>query len=155
MNELSLANGEIDRLLAERLTDKEHIANLVLLLDRLGEINFFLSMLEGFIARSPEILENVNRTLVELREHAPEGKEKFNVALMFEVAQKLNEILSSPEIRTVASAAYEAFKTYNPEKQAVGMVGAIRCMSDKDVQKSIGLIFHILREIGKSLNHSK
>jgi len=112
-------------------------------------------MLEGFISRSPEILENINRTLVELREHAPEDKEKFNIALMFEVAQKLNEILSSPEIRTVASAAYEAFKTYNPEKQAVGMVGAIRCMSDKDVQKSIGLIFHILREIGKSLNHSK
>jgi uncharacterized protein YjgD (DUF1641 family) len=55
----------------------------------------------------------------------------------------------------MASAAYSALKSYDPEKQAVGMVGVIRCMSDKDVQKSIGLIFHILREIGKTLNHSK
>ncbi len=156
MNELSLANGEIDKLLAEKLTDKEHLANLIALLDKIGEINFFLSMLESFIYRSPVILENINRTLIELREHT-KGQETpvFDISLMIEVAKKLNEILNSEDIQLMASAAYSALKTYDPEKQAVGMVGIVRCLSDKDIQKSIGLIFHILREIGKTLNYSK
>ncbi len=154
MNELSLENKEIDLLLSRKLSDKETILNVLFLLDRLGGINFLLSMFEEFIHRSPEILENMNETIIEFREKTTNQKQNRDIKQLIELAGKIQEILLSKEVQEMINAVYSAVKTYNPEKQSVGMVGAIRCMSDKDIQKSIGLIFHILREVGKNLNHS-
>jgi uncharacterized protein YjgD (DUF1641 family) len=180
-----VASDGFQRLMASGLLDKlsqpDTIANLKLLLEKMELVVFFVSMVDGFLARSEVIADSVAETIGELRgadvatgqwkSLLETGSSVANVAAKLAHNGDLDELpglieslaglarsgmFDTGTIRVLAEVGQHAAASYQETKKGpapppLGPLGMLKAMSEPDVQRAMGFALAMARNYGKRI----
>jgi uncharacterized protein YjgD (DUF1641 family) len=175
--------GQLERLsespafgaLLERMQDPETADALVRLIDRAARIDSALQALERLLARAPEIADNLNGLVRQMREQstgkAGEAVRELGSIDPRKLVQLLNDlfvVVNSPQTRALlgssvfldrsvalvdqaAQSALDATADPATARQTTSVFGLLGLLKDPDVQRTLQFGISFARRFGKTL----
>lgn len=154
--------------LQERLADPRTIQALNKLLDQLPETLFLLDSLKGFLARGPEIADNISDSFDQFRPSKGDvNRTRETITNAVVAAGKLQEFINSAQFKALlesdilkpesiqlvsllARSLTTSVQNYDAEAR-LGAIGLLRALNDPDVQRSVNFLVGILKNFGMDL----
>jgi uncharacterized protein YjgD (DUF1641 family) len=159
------------------LRDPRTGASIVNLLDRSADLLALVDILDKFVQRGPEFADNVNKLVGVARGFTlPLNVAEFLTALgkldyvgLISLTNTLYPLLASPQVQTLltrteilsegtlalvnaaATTALEAQVAESKSDAKAGAFGALRGMSDPDVQRTIAFALEFAKRFGATL----
>ncbi len=157
--------AEVLNALQEPLTDPETVNSLHTLIEHLPNLAQFVVAVDQLLRRGPEISDNLS-DLFELFLRSGQGRDASGVTLR-ELASRLAEIAGSEQLKAilrskalspeavgvvdeVASAMIEARDHVRREDIRVGAWGVLKAAGDPEVQRGLGFLIEIARNLGRT-----
>ncbi len=159
-----------------RLQDPVVATNLGQVLDRAGDLNALVGMLEGMLKRGPEYADNVNGLVqimrgVKIPLNVPaflESLGKLDYDGLIALTSTLYGVLSAPQVQQLlksnilgaqtlalvdgaANAALEAQQEETRSDRKVGAFGALSGLNDPDVQRTVAFALDFAKRFGQVL----
>ena len=112
--------------------------------DKMELITFLLDTLDSFFKRSPEILENLNRDVIWLREKLKDKKD-------VQALSSLMEFVFSTEFSVLIEGIRKAYVESKENDYRTSITGIVRALTDEDIQRALAFILLALKYIGQTL----
>ena len=162
---------DLDALVA-RLSDPATVRQLNTLLDNLGTLSAMLEMLQGFLSRSNEVLDNINELAHETGGHmmadptladglaslAMLGHDAVPLAHHLAVTHAVGRVADSglmkPEsvdaVVSVLAALNDVREEFasGPEDRRISMMRLPLMMRDRDFNRGIKYVLHVVQKLG-------
>lgn len=148
--------------LAQKFSDDRVIANLNHLVDKIENLDAVLNILDEVVRNNPELKEPNSTTIRNINElfELLTKSMKDEEATILETARggisilaEVNRILLSPKMEVIIKGMSAAMEYDKEDVPKVGPLGLIKMISDKNTQKTLGLISLLSHEIGGQLDY--